>query len=195
VRSFAGVKETAEALAYFRAQTQAAGFPDLHLNQVLWNTGVLPGETAVRSPGSLLKELGFDSFTSYVWIHHVPLETFPEMDYEIAFRKYMQYWEKAECEIDLPYFPNATMGWDSSPRTVQSDTFANVGYPFTPCLRDNTPGQFKKALQAIRRRMDRPGSPKVLTINAWNEWTEGSYLEPDTIYGMKYLEALREVFT
>jgi hypothetical protein len=195
VRSFAGIQGVAEALANFRAKTQAAGFPDLHLNQVLWNTGVLPGETVVRNPGTLLKELGFNSFTSYVWIHHVPLETFPEMDYENVFRKYLQYWEKAESEIDLPYFPNATMGWDSSPRTVQSDTFANVGYPFTACLRNNTPAQFKKALHAIRRRMDRPGSPKVLTINAWNEWTEGSYLEPDTDFGTGYLDALREVFT
>ena len=27
-----------------------------------------------------------------------------------------------------------------------------------------------------------------------NEWTEGSYLEPDTIHGLGYLEAIREVF-
>jgi hypothetical protein len=195
VRSFAGVKQTADALAYFRARTQEEGFPDLHLNQVLWNSGILPGETAVRNPGALLKDLGFDSFTSYVWIHHVPLETFPETDYEGVFRRYLQYWEQVEAEIDLPYFPNATMGWDSSPRTVQSDRFGNVGYPFTPCLRDNTPEQFNKALREIRHRMDRPGSPKVLTINAWNEWTEGSYLEPDTIYKMGYLKALQKVFT
>ena len=32
------------------------------------------------------------------------------------------------------------------------------------------------------------------TINSWNEWTEGSYLEPDTVHGMGYLEAVKRVF-
>jgi hypothetical protein len=39
-----------------------------------------------------------------------------------------------------------------------------------------------------------PTGPRILNINCWNEWTEGSYLEPDTISGMKYLEAVREIF-
>jgi hypothetical protein len=34
----------------------------------------------------------------------------------------------------------------------------------------------------------RPGEPRK------NEWTEGSYLEPDVVNGMKYLEAVRDVF-
>ena len=35
---------------------------------------------------------------------------------------------------------------------------------------------------------------RILNINSWNEWTEGSYLEPDTTNGMAYLEAVRDVF-
>ena len=178
----------------FRAKTKEAGFPDLHLNQVMWNFSILPGETKIEEPGDILKKLGFDSFTSYVWIHHVELDTFPETDYEAVFAKYLQYWENITGEVDLPYYPNATMGWDSSPRTVQSEAFLNAGYPFTPCLGNNTPANFRKVLQAIRQRMDAGKTPPILTINAWNEWTEGSYLEPDTRNGMGYLEAIREVF-
>ncbi|MDR1887433.1 MAG: glycoside hydrolase family 99-like domain-containing protein, partial [Prevotellaceae bacterium] len=31
-------------------------------------------------------------------------------------------------------------------------------------------------------------------INSWNEWTETSYLEPCTMFGYGYLEAVRNVF-
>lgn len=195
VRSFGNVHKTEDALATFRQKTRAAGFPDLHLNQVLWNTAVLPGESAVRDPNEMLKTLGFDSFTSYVWIHHVPLDSFPETDYMLVFQKYMEYWQKVEAEIDLPYYPNLTMGWDSSPRTTQSDIFINAGYPFTPCLKNNTPENFKQALQQIKERMDTEDRPGIVTINAWNEWTEGSYLEPDTVYKLGYLEAIRDIFS
>ena len=45
-----------------------------------------------------------------------------------------------------------------------------------------------------RRLLSKPGGTRILNINCWNEWTEGSYVEPDQRSGMKYLEAIREVF-
>ncbi len=95
----------------------------------------------------------------------------------------------------LPYFPNVSVGWDSSPRTVQSDRFVLQGYPYTPVLGDVGPVEFKKALESARAFFEKGRTrPPVLSINSWNEWTEGSYLEPDTRHGSGYLDAIREVF-
>lgn len=102
---------------------------------------------------------------------------------------------RLQKEFDLPYYPNVTMGWDSSPRTIQTDVFEDLGYPFFPVYMDNTPEEFKKALIDMKAYLDTvPEGCKMGTINAWNEWTEGSYIEPDTVHGMKYLEAIRDVF-
>ncbi len=194
-RGLGSVAATREALASFRAKTRAAGFPDLHLNAVVWGVQILPGEEAIANPNELLTALGFDSVTSYVWIHHVPLHNFPVTDYAAVAAEAEAHWRRTRDEMALPYFPNVTMGWDSSPRTCQSDAFINAGYPFMPTLGGNTPAAFRQALQRAKAFLDeRPAGPNVLTLNAWNEWTEGSYLEPDTVNGLGYLAAIRDTF-
>lgn len=108
---------------------------------------------------------------------------------------YFKYWDEAERKFGVPYFPNVTMGWDPSPRCNQDDVFGNFGYPFMNTIGGNTPERFKEALELTKRRLlSKPGGPRILDINCWNEWTEGSYLEPDQRHGMKYLEAVRDVF-
>ena len=64
------------------------------------------------------------------------------------------------------------------------------------CIRDsNTPYLFKKYLaEAKAWTLAKPESERIVVINSWNEWGEGSYLEPDTENGMGYLEAVRDVF-
>jgi len=40
---------------------------------------------------------------------------------------------------------------------------------------------------------EEPDSPDIMNINCWNEWTEGSYLEPDMVHGTAYLDVVKEV--
>jgi len=196
VESFGSPEATAEAISQFDAKVREAGFKSLHMNAVVWGRTILPSEKIVETESmeAFLKELGFVSATSYVWIHHVPLD-FPQHPYPDVQEKYFEYAQQFSGSIDIPYFPNVTMGWDSSPRANQDDEFSDLGYPFMGTIANNTPENFKKALTRVKEYLDEdPGAQNIFNINCWNEWTEGSYLEPDTINGMAYLEAIREVF-
>ncbi|MBE3561964.1 MAG: glycoside hydrolase family 99-like domain-containing protein, partial [Ktedonobacteraceae bacterium] len=191
------VETAAEALEKFQEKARRAGLPGIHLNVILWGTLILPGQVVVEDVPSVIKQLGFASIGSYTWIHHYPpgQHSFPRDDYARAAATNYRFWEEQPARFPIPYFPNVTMGWDSSPRTVQSDIYEPRGYPWTAILEGNSPAAFQEALQQARAFLDRhPHFPRLLSINAWNEWTEGSYLLPDTVNGTAYLEAIRTVF-
>lgn len=58
-------------------------------------------------------------------------------------------------------------------------------------MKGSTPERFgrylKKAVQLSRQEGN-----QYLFINAWNEWGEGNYLEPDDKYGYRYLRRVKE---
>ncbi|MEI2723198.1 MAG: glycoside hydrolase family 99-like domain-containing protein [Verrucomicrobiota bacterium] len=194
LENFGTVAATRAALDQFRDRARLAGLPGLHLNAVVWGQPILPGEKKPADSVKLVRELGFDSVTSYVWVHHALMPK-QQTDYNEMRDSYFAYWDKAEKMFDVPYFPNVTMGWDPSPRANQDDEFGDFGYPFTNTIGENTPARFREALALTKQRLlARKDGPRILNINCWNEWTEGSYLEPDTANGMKYLEAVREIF-
>jgi hypothetical protein len=198
IQTFGGDQaRAAEALQRFRDKVKAAGFPDLHLNAVLWG---LRGDR-----DGLVRDLAIDSTTSYVWIHHYALPNLPATDYAKAGEGYFNAVEKGgghngletpATAMPAPYHVNVSMGWDSSPRcNQQADWMSERGYPFGPVITNNTPAQFQKALGRAREIMlQRPARERIITINSWNEWGEGSYLEPDMQNGTAYLEAVRAVF-
>jgi hypothetical protein len=191
-----GFAETRDALASFRTKTIAAGFPGLHLNCIAAGLKVLPSETGIEEPQRWLPHLGFSSVGSYVWVHYYYPDWagFPLSDMSKAAERNYEVWQELSTLHTLPYHPNVTMGWDPSPRTTQSDTFEPRGYTWTAVLEDD-PVVFKEALERAKAFVSRPEcKQKIITINAWNEWTEGSYLLPDTDHGTAYTDAIREVF-
>ncbi len=101
------------------------------------------------------------------------------------------------------------------PQTVRAftkrDTVPYVRYPAVFPSWDNTPRQPMKGTsfdgaspEAFRvyaeEKIDEArrflmGEERLLFVNAWNEWAEGAHLEPDTGFGHRWLEALRDAMT
>jgi hypothetical protein len=189
--------KAAAAIELFRTKVKAAGFPDLHLNGVLFG---LSGDM-----NNKITQLKLNSTTSYVWIHHNTLPGFPSTEYSKAGDTYFKSLEIGGANngleapvklIPVPYHINVSMGWDSSPRCGNAtDWMTRRDYPFGAVIVNNTPYLFKKYLaKAKELTMAKPENERIITINSWNEWGEGSYLEPDMVNGMKYLEAVKDVF-
>jgi hypothetical protein len=194
---FGGLDGAREAVDEFRTRVARAGFPGVHLNTMvnLWGAPLIPGDPVVQNQQEIIRALGFDSLTSYVWPNTLGPEDFPLTDYRLVGDKARRKWDEIAAAYHMPYFPNVTTGWDCSPRARQSDPFVRWDYPFSPVCKNNTPEAFREALELARDWVLRqPQGHKLITLNAWNEWTEGSYLEPDEEFGMGRLEAIAAVF-
>ncbi|MBL1120173.1 glycoside hydrolase family 99-like domain-containing protein [Streptomyces sp. 110] len=193
IKGLGGIDATKAALDDLRGRAAWAGHSGLHLNAIARDQPVLPQDGMGLDEATVLTRLGFDSVTSYVWAHHHPLPMLLT-PYPYVMAQAEKGWTELAAKFDQPYYPNVTVGWDSSPRTVQSDGFnPALGYPHTNVISQCTPENFGEALERVRGYVERTGMPLV-TINAWNEWTEGTYLEPDTVHEYGHLEQIRRVF-
>jgi hypothetical protein len=193
IKGLGGIDGARTALDAFRKKTMAIGFSGLHVNVIDFGIRGFLGNNDPQATHDLVSKLGLDSVTSYCWVHNAKLNNFPTTNYADVARQSEQYWKQAAQQFGVPYYPNVSMGWDSSPRTCQSDVFTNAGYPFVSVVTGNSPAAFRDAMLRAKASADlQPGATKIFNINAWNEWTEGSYLEPDTVHGMAYLNAVRD---
>ena len=175
VDGMGGMENAAAALRRFDDDCRVAGLGGVHIMACSWG----------KCKPEHVAALGIESATMYTYAHHVK----PRGDYASWAAKGLAKLdsEKARLAGLKAYFGHVSVGWDTNPR-----------YP--EVLKDvvnSTPADFEKALRNVKDWCDRntqPGYPKLITINAWNEWIEGSYLEPDTRFKFGYLEAVKRVF-
>ena len=203
IESFGSLEKAGAAMQLFEDKVKRAGFPGLHFNcidQGITDGGLQHALNTTATAGDAFKALKTSSITSYNFLYAYDLSKagWPTASYQNAVTANTAYWPKISSKYpDLEYYPNVTMGWDVTPRLVQSDKFDTFkGYPWTPVFNgDNTPEAFQSALVKAKAFVDLKNyKHKIVILNAWNEWTEGSYLLPEERTGTKYLEAIRNVF-
>ena len=181
IESFGGsATETRKALDYFRDEVKKAGFPGLHIQRNQGSGSLMTEERSDRLRESV-ETMGFNSVAMY------NMGGMDE-DYLVHGTNSIKIREKMTEAVSVPVIPCVSVGWDDTPRFPAKLRKGTVSY-------NNTPTSFATLLSKAKEYTDKhPEQPKLITINAWNEWVEGSYLLPDMLYGFEYLEAVKDVF-
>jgi len=179
-------KERARLLFHnFREIARENGFPDLYIML-----------TTARGFQDNVKDWGADALVEYhpsnmtfdMAGRYKPLgyvnpyfngETF-DMEAAIEERRYLLPHE------EQTYYRSVLTSWDNTARKALSKGII---------FRGLNPGTFKKWLADIvaESKEVHSGSEDFVFVNSWNEWAEGSHLEPDLKYGYAYLQAVKEV--
>lgn len=131
-----------------------------------------------------LKASGYSAISNYN--HHgfdKESESYEELDFE-----YRKIWNKAGRQGVIPYFVPMTQGWDRRPwggsRNPKHDNSSS------------TPAMFERHLVAAKHFMDlHPRqTSKVGVICCWNEYGEGSVIEPTKLWGFQFLDSVKKTF-
>ena len=104
---------------------------------------------------------------------------------KLIFHNYDDVWAdlvQMRTEPGITTFPGAFVDWDNTPR------YNNRATLFKGCC----PERFEYWLGQLIDTMGQRNLPAdYIFLNAWNEWGESAYLEPDEKNGYRYLEAVK----
>ena len=132
-----------------------------------------------------LKSEGYEAFTSYHGFQLAEQELGTKyFSFEEVVRTSPQVWKDCdERASGLDYFPIVDTGWSSEPWHRSS---ARV-------IHGRTPERLERLCRAAREYAEQTGK-KIVCLGPWNEWGEGSYIEPYAEYGFNDLDAVRRAF-
>jgi len=193
IDNFGSAEEAGRILADFRKRAADKGY-ELHLAS---HCTKIPGYHSRNKEefNGTVAALGLDSLFTYGGYMPVCKE-WPKVEYS-EYTDYSVERMISDTELsDVPLATAVSTGWDSSPRTVQSEIYEEAaGWPYCPVTVNNTPEAVEVFFKKMKDFFDSGKSTApYLTLATWNEWTEGNFFEPCEMYGFGYLEAFKKTF-
>ena len=177
------VPDWIETAAMWREECRAAGIGEIHLCAVRFGLEPLDGQPA---------EFGLDAYVLFPPHETVRVDKRGEMaDLAQDFNGEIFGYDEV-VDGDLARFENgypwpvhraAMLGWDNTARRPKDSRI------FTGA----SPARFRRWVAGIVEQENRhnPDNDTLLFVNAWNEWAEGTTLEPSQRFGRGYLAAVK----
>jgi hypothetical protein len=187
-----GIPNAADMLRCWRRWAAESGLPGLHVvamltvfNDSIAFAGLGIDATCEFYPTYATRPQGLD----YVWgafrlgLHWRLLKRYTPWFKRVIIRNDYDYvWRRilSKAKVFPTQYRGAFVSWDNTPRKGHKGFIMN----------GVTPQRFGHWLgrQLERVRADTDQAP-LLFLNAWNEWAEGAYLEPDQAAGYDFLRA------
>ena len=157
----------------------------------LYAVGVVSNPPTVSN--QYIKDLGFDALTGYNFLADFTREGKLFQDYSSLANRRKIEWEVIHSRSKLPYIPSISAGWDATPRGERVERLTEgMVFPWAPIVLNTNPENFGKHINQGLDFIKKTGQDTI-HICAWNEWSEGAYLEPDLKCGYQFLEKIREI--
>lgn len=185
------VPELERRLAYYDKICKENGFAGIYLVESVHGvkkSGVvkcsdLASAVTLREPTVALGERNFFQKANHIYKSRVSGAKLNEpmiYQYEKITKQSIQLLNRSQCEKQI--FPGVFTGWDSTPRHGLN------GF----VIENNHSKLFEFYLREIKEYLNKQREPYVF-LNAWNEWAEGMYLEPDEKKEFQMLEVIQAV--
>ncbi|QAT50109.1 glycosyl transferase [Caproiciproducens sp. NJN-50] len=173
--------ENGKAMAdYWQKLAKENGFDGLFIAETL---NAIQGSLYMENSDACIEfEPCVTLFGGYTpWSQHRFYKTLHLFQFDEVWKKIL---ERKSTYGNREKFCGAFTDWDNTSR---------VGMRGSVCI-GSTPEGFKKHLGDLAKKCIAEGNDRFIFINAWNEWAESAYLEPDKDNGYQYLEAVRDVY-
>ena len=136
--------------------------------------------------------LELDALTGYNFLADFKSQELIQ-DYNKLSKERVKEWSKIKEKGKLPYIPSISAGWDTTPRGERVDNiYEQTEFPWAPIITNDTSENFGKFLRE-GIEFAKKEQYKIVNICAWNEWSEGAYLEPDTKNEFGYLNQIKAI--
>ncbi len=165
IKEFGSPDALKEEFDYLRNEVKKLGYDDLII-------------FCSATPNAQLKQAGFDACYAYGW---------GKNGYDYGFSKGRLDSMKALSDI-MHFIPTASTGYNR----------ISWGSPRVPCM---TVSDFKKLNTYMRDELlpsfknEPDWTHKFVMLSNWNEYGEGTYINPTGLNGFGYVNAIRDVYT